>query len=253
MGLFGKKPDCPICGNPTPRLLPTKIEGQPICKECDGKHSMQQELLDEITLEQFKEHLAFREENAKLYKAFHGTRKETFVDGQCNLVIDDAKKLFYFDKGEENPTIFHFSDLQSIRYVEVPNVKAFIFDIPETYHKTVLEYTREYRSNYESYAKMLESSMMRCARFGKWDENFYDADNTEIVLERPVDTFRIEVNFSHPYWKRMKFEYLTPSMMQREDGPSRFDIEDYQRNCTKIVNDANRMAEVMGTILDEES
>ena len=38
MGLFSnKKKLCPICGNPTPRLLPTKIEGEAICKECDGK------------------------------------------------------------------------------------------------------------------------------------------------------------------------------------------------------------------------
>ena len=38
MGLFSnnKKP-CPICGNATPRLLPTKVEGVPICKECDKK------------------------------------------------------------------------------------------------------------------------------------------------------------------------------------------------------------------------
>lgn len=38
MGLFSnKKKLCPICGNPTPRLLPTKIEGEAICKECDAK------------------------------------------------------------------------------------------------------------------------------------------------------------------------------------------------------------------------
>ena len=36
MGLFtNHKKVCPICGNPTPRLLPTKIEDMPICKECD--------------------------------------------------------------------------------------------------------------------------------------------------------------------------------------------------------------------------
>ena len=47
MGLFSnKKKLCPICGNPTPRLLATRIEDQPICKECanqidlpDGKAS----------------------------------------------------------------------------------------------------------------------------------------------------------------------------------------------------------------------
>ena len=38
MGLFSNnKKLCPICGSPTPRLLATKIEGQPICKECDSQ------------------------------------------------------------------------------------------------------------------------------------------------------------------------------------------------------------------------
>ena len=38
MGLFSNnKKLCPICGSPTPRLLATRIEGQPICKECDSQ------------------------------------------------------------------------------------------------------------------------------------------------------------------------------------------------------------------------
>ena len=57
MGLFGKKQECPICGEPTPRLLPTEIEGQPICKECSKKASMQRQILEKITLEEYKEHL----------------------------------------------------------------------------------------------------------------------------------------------------------------------------------------------------
>lgn len=38
MGLFSNnKKLCPICGNPTPRIFSTKIEGTPTCKECDKK------------------------------------------------------------------------------------------------------------------------------------------------------------------------------------------------------------------------
>ena len=38
MGLFSNnKKLCPVCGNPTPRLLATKIQDTPICKECDKK------------------------------------------------------------------------------------------------------------------------------------------------------------------------------------------------------------------------
>ena len=38
MGLFtNNKKLCPICGNPTPRLLATKVEDVPLCKECAAK------------------------------------------------------------------------------------------------------------------------------------------------------------------------------------------------------------------------
>ena len=35
MGLFSnKKKLCPLCGGPTPRLLATKVEDMPLCKDC---------------------------------------------------------------------------------------------------------------------------------------------------------------------------------------------------------------------------
>ena len=38
MGLFtNNKKLCPICGNPTPRLLASAVEGQNLCKECAAK------------------------------------------------------------------------------------------------------------------------------------------------------------------------------------------------------------------------
>ena len=38
MGLFSNnKKLCPVCGKPTPRLLATKVEDMPICKDCDRK------------------------------------------------------------------------------------------------------------------------------------------------------------------------------------------------------------------------
>ena len=38
MGLFSNnKKLCPLCGAPTPRLLPTKVEDMPLCKECAAK------------------------------------------------------------------------------------------------------------------------------------------------------------------------------------------------------------------------
>jgi len=40
MGLFSKKPPCPICGGKIPLILPSKIEGEYICNDCYGKIDM---------------------------------------------------------------------------------------------------------------------------------------------------------------------------------------------------------------------
>ncbi|WP_242941944.1 DUF4428 domain-containing protein [Desulfonispora thiosulfatigenes] len=37
MGLFSKKPPCPICGGKISWFLPSKIEGEYICDTCYGK------------------------------------------------------------------------------------------------------------------------------------------------------------------------------------------------------------------------
>lgn len=64
MGLFSnnKKP-CPICGNATPRLLPTKVEGVPICKECDKKIDLPNGVLDSMTLDDFRRYIDFYNKN----------------------------------------------------------------------------------------------------------------------------------------------------------------------------------------------
>ena len=43
MGLFSSnKKVCPLCGNPTPRLLALKVEDTPLCKECERKIDLPQ-------------------------------------------------------------------------------------------------------------------------------------------------------------------------------------------------------------------
>ena len=71
MGLFSnnKKP-CPLCGSPTPRLLATKVEDMPLCKECAGKIDLPDGALDRMTLAQLEQYMAFYEENAALRETF---------------------------------------------------------------------------------------------------------------------------------------------------------------------------------------
>ena len=56
MGLFtNNKKLCPICGNPTPRLLASAVEGQNLCKECAAKIDLPDGVLNSMTLDEFRE------------------------------------------------------------------------------------------------------------------------------------------------------------------------------------------------------
>lgn len=74
MGLFSNnKKLCPICGNPTPRIFSTKVEGTPICKECDKKaDQLPLGTTDTMTLDQFKAYLDFYEANQPLRQLVPG-------------------------------------------------------------------------------------------------------------------------------------------------------------------------------------
>ena len=55
MGLFGKKDPCPICGNQVKGLLPTKVEGQAICKECSKSIDLPDGALNRMTISDVRE------------------------------------------------------------------------------------------------------------------------------------------------------------------------------------------------------
>ena len=71
MGLFSNKKNlCPICGAPTPRLLPTKVADTPICKGCAGKIDIPYNIVGTMTLDDFRQYLAFYDGNAALREQF---------------------------------------------------------------------------------------------------------------------------------------------------------------------------------------
>lgn len=122
MGLFSNnKKLCPICGAPTPRLFPTKVEGLPICKECDAKIELPDGALDQMDLEQFKAYMDFYEKNGELRSLFTETDKYDFgYMGGC-MVVDTAHGLFK-RRNDENAIVMESKNLKSFRILEDENV-----------------------------------------------------------------------------------------------------------------------------------
>ena len=117
MGLFSnKKKLCPICGNPTPRLLPTKIEGEAICKECDGKVDLPTGAINSMSLTDFKEYLAAFEENQALQQEFQETYRFNIGFWGCTIYVDEEHGLFRMKDGAG--WAFQGKDIKSIRISE---------------------------------------------------------------------------------------------------------------------------------------
>ena len=71
MGLFSNnKKVCPLCGNPTPRLLALKVEDTPLCKECERKIDLPQGAINEMNLEQVKQYMEIYDQNEELRDSF---------------------------------------------------------------------------------------------------------------------------------------------------------------------------------------
>ena len=89
MGLFSRKPPCPVCGGKV-RSTAVKIEGKPICKNCLGKIDVESGRESRLTIRELREYLDFYERNRMLGEKF--TVSERF-----DLGFLDAKIIFDFD------------------------------------------------------------------------------------------------------------------------------------------------------------
>ena len=118
MGLFSNnKKLCPICGNPTPRLLATKVENMPICKACDKKVDLPVGTVDKMTLEEFQQYMAYYDENEPLRRQFQRTYLYAFGLFSGDLVVDDTHRLLRL-KQNDDALVLKGSDIRSFRICE---------------------------------------------------------------------------------------------------------------------------------------
>lgn len=118
MGLFSnnKKP-CPICGNPTPRLLATKVEGVPLCKDCADKIDLPDGALDQMSLEQLGKYMEFYEANTGLQSTFQETYRYGFGLLSGALLVDGEHRLLRL-KPYNGALVLEAANLKSFRICE---------------------------------------------------------------------------------------------------------------------------------------
>lgn len=121
MGLFGgSKKLCPVCGNKASRFLPLKVEGEPLCGECESKVLELPEDLRDSTLEtmaSLQAYFAVFDENKALRQSFQTSYQHDFgILGGC-ICLDTANRLLRLSSSDnafvfepENITLFRISE-----------------------------------------------------------------------------------------------------------------------------------------------
>jgi hypothetical protein len=243
MGLFGKKQECPICGGATPRLLPTEIEGKPICKECDKKASMQRQVLEKITLEEYKAHLTYREENAKLHESFQESRVEDLIYEK--LHIDDENQMMYVGKAKNNPPIIKFSEIREVRFVEKLSGRKILIEGKDKYRKEVIKLTRDGIETQESFTGILADKLVGMPKWDNIGSFIMGIDDKMEDSNKPIKYFRIEFIMDNPYWKQANYYFVEPKMRDGEDVDKRRETRIYLERCDEILKSADYFVNVV--------
>ncbi len=119
MGIFSKKEICPICGRPIKGDVRIKIKDNvELCQVCSSEIEMDAAMIPTMTVEDIKEHLAYRKENQQAMEQFQATQSADA--GSYKLRADDSMRLWYCtnDRSDRNPPLFKYSELKSAGYLE---------------------------------------------------------------------------------------------------------------------------------------
>ena len=102
MGVFGnifERKLCDICGKECNIFGGTKLKDGRLCKECVNKLSPRLENLKHLTVDDIRDHLAYREENEEKVKNFNVTH---VIGGKGTKLYLDIEKKELIISNENN-------------------------------------------------------------------------------------------------------------------------------------------------------
>ncbi|HWP50447.1 MAG TPA: SHOCT domain-containing protein [Clostridia bacterium] len=210
MGLFkSDKNPCPICGGPTPRIFPFKIDGQPLCKDCDNTISMEDQLKKTLTLALLKEHLEYRKQNAEQHKTFLQTRVLNFNDAiflKQKICVDDEHGLWYLESGENSP-IFRMDELVSFCLKEDNHI---VIKLDKSGYKTYPSAVDGFMNQYGGFVGGLFAFSGTINRIsGKEDKN-------KPQIQAPIDNFNLEFAVNNRYWQVLHGSFSAPDLLNND-------------------------------------
>jgi len=204
MGLFGRKEACPICGGTVKGLLPTKVEGQALCKECSKSIDLPDGALYNMTLADYRDYLVFRQQNEYLRSQFNPTQDVNlgFFNDSYHFDIpnrlmcrNDSSWVTIFE-GREIKTFVIREDDCILYEGSAEGLKCYTSSVPQ-----LVDDLRPMINQARMYQRMDQAAERR----GE-ETPYYD-----IEVPIPFEKFFIEIHFDHPYW---------PVMTSEKNGPT---------------------------------
>lgn len=235
MALFGKKSPCAICGGKVSALFPWKIADEYVCNICHSQLDMSEEVEKSMTLEQFREYIAFREDNNRLKEDFFATANFDFGILDTKIVMDIPKRRICFDK-ELNATVFEGNqiryfvikeDMNPIFEGDANGLRSFPSSVPD----------RAARMG----ADILQFRMRKDA-FRRQNQNNSNTPEPYFDIPEPFKNFNLEILFDHPYRREFRADMSGPILSN--DRP---DMDAYMRQYTR---DFNMMQDLARALMD---
>lgn len=231
MGLFSKKPPCPICGGKISWLLPSKIEGEYICDTCYNKIDMEDDKSNQLTMKDFQEYLAFYDKNQLHKDQFVISEQIDFGLWDTKIIFDYQNKLFCMSKNPDK-TVFEGNQLKSFTIKEdnAPLFEGSAAGI-RRYSSTVTERAMAMVPQISQF--MMNKQMARALdRLDDGKENRSAAIQYFSVPE-PFKAFNVELHFEHAYWTVIKCDMEGPRFDNTNPDVNSY-IRSYQQNIEEI-------------------
>lgn len=241
MGLFSKKPPCPICGGKISWLLPSKIEGEYICDICHNKIDMETDKATNLTMQGFREYLAFYDQNQQLRSQFAISENIDFGLLDTKIIFDYKNKLFCMSKNLDK-TIF-----------EGKQLKSFIIKEDSTLlFEGSAESIRRYASTVPERAMAMApqiSQFLINKQLARSIDKLNDGKENRTTpiqyfnIPEPFQAFNVELHFDHPYWTVIKCDMNGPRFSN--DLP---DVNDYIRAYQNNIKEIKKLVRALKAV-----
>lgn len=241
MGLFSKKPPCPICGGKISWFLPSKIEGEYICDTCYGKLDMEDNKKINLTMQGFREYLAFYDQNQQLKDKFVISERIDFGLWDTKMIFDYQNRLFCMSKNPDK-TIFEGKHLKYfiIKEDNTPLFEGSAEGI-RRYNSTVPERAMALASQIA--LLMMNKQLARDINKQDDDKENWTASTQHFDIPEPFRAFNVELHFDHPYWTVIKCDMDGPRFSS--DLP---DVNDYIRDYRLNLEEIEKLVFALKTV-----